>query len=97
MTDLLAAYLLGLLDTKQDSIGLLASDEVARRSGVSDVAAWEACRADPSVRESIEADKDLATRIGATGTPTVVVNGIRYPDPPDAAALRRIIEAAGGR
>jgi predicted DsbA family dithiol-disulfide isomerase len=86
-----------LLYEKQDSIGLLAWDEVARRSGVSDVAAWEACRADPAVREAVEADRELAKQIGATGTPTVVVNGIRYPDPPDAAALRRIIEAAGGR
>jgi protein-disulfide isomerase len=86
-----------LLYEKQDSIGLLAWDEVARRSGVSDLTAWETCRADPSVRESIEADRELAKRIGATGTPTVVVNGIRYRDPPDAAALRRIIKAAGGR
>ena len=69
----------------------------ARRSRVPDIAAWEACRADPAVREAIEADRELAKRIGATGTPTVVINGIRYPEPPDAAALRRIIEAAGGR
>jgi len=86
-----------LLYEKQDSIGLLAWNEVARRSGVADVAAWEACRADPAVRDAIEADRELAKRIGATGTPTVVVNGIRYPDPPNAAMLRRIIEAAGGR
>lgn len=83
-----------LLYTVQDSIGLVPWGELAERSGVADLPAWEACRADPAVRAGVEADGALAVAIGATGTPTVVINGIRYPEPPDEAAVRRLVAAA---
>jgi protein-disulfide isomerase len=80
-----------LLYEQQDSIGLLAWDQVAERSGVPDVLAWEACRAEPAVRAGVEADGVLAKRIGATGTPTIVINGIRYERPLQALELEQVI------
>ncbi|MCA1789432.1 MAG: DsbA family protein [Thioalkalivibrio sp.] len=80
-----------LLYAKQDSIGLLAWDDVARRSNVADLTAWEDCRQTAEVREIVEADAALAKRVGASGTPTVVINGTKYGQPPPAAELEEVI------
>jgi protein-disulfide isomerase len=80
-----------LLYEKQDSIGLLPWAEVARRSGVADASAWEACRADPAVRAGVVADGELGKRIGATATPTIVINGMRYARPLQAGELQQVI------
>jgi protein-disulfide isomerase len=55
---------------------------------VADAAACEACRADPVVRAGAVADGELGKRIGATGTPTIVINGMRYERPLQATELK---------
>lgn len=85
-----------LLYQLQDSLGLLAWDDIARRSGVPDLLAWEACRADPAVRTAVAAEGELATRLGATGTPTIVINGMRYAQPPGQAELLRVVQKVLG-
>lgn len=86
-----------LLYGVQDSLGLLPWRVVAERSGVPDLEAWEGCRDDPGVRAEVAADQALGTRTGATGTPTILVNGWRYDRPLQEAELRMVIDSVLGR
>lgn len=86
-----------LLYAVQDSIGLLPWQLVAERGGVSALDDWEECLVAPGVRAEIEAERELALRSGATGTPTIVVNGLRYDRPPREAELRAVIDSVLGR
>ncbi|MDZ4259099.1 MAG: thioredoxin domain-containing protein [Gemmatimonadales bacterium] len=86
-----------LLYGVQDSLGLLPWRVLAERSGVPDLDSWEECRDDPGVRAVMEADQELGKRIGATGTPTILVNGWRYERPLQESELRTVIDSILGR
>lgn len=83
-----------LLYMKQDSLGLKPFDDYAREAGVTDRAAFQLCNSRPGRVASIEADMEAAIAAGASGTPTVLVNGLRYPEPPDSAGLAKAIRNA---
>jgi protein-disulfide isomerase len=80
-----------LIFAKQDSLGLKSFSDFARESGVSNMQAFARCHATTDPVPAIEADIAEAERMGAQGTPTVVVNGMLWPIPPDSAALATII------
>jgi protein-disulfide isomerase len=60
----------------QQSLSAPAFEAFAREIGL-DVPRFKAAMADPKVKERIEADQQLAGRVGANGTPTFFVNGER--------------------
>lgn len=80
-----------LVFAKQDSLGLKTFTEFARESGVPDLVAFRSCNAAVEPVPAIEADIVAAERLGGGGTPTVVINGLRLPAPPDSAALATMI------
>ncbi len=57
-----------------DSLGLIPMSELAARAGIPDIKAFETCRTG-SESTAIARDLAEARRIGAQGTPTVVING----------------------
>lgn len=50
---------------------------IAKDAGVADLKAFDACLDDPAVAARIKADADAARQLNATGTPTLLVNGVR--------------------
>jgi protein-disulfide isomerase len=60
----------------QQALSAPAFEAFAREIGL-DVPRWKAALADPRLRERIQADQQLAGRVGASGTPTFFVNGER--------------------
>jgi len=52
-------------------------DQYAKEAGL-DVAAFDACRADPATNQPIDADKKEGEDRWVTGTPTFFVNGKRF-------------------
>ncbi len=80
-----------LLYEKQDSLGLKSFSEFAVESEVPDIPAFEECNARSERLGVISADSAAVRSIGGTGTPTVVVNGLRLPD---ARLLESIVEEA---
>ena len=82
-----------LVYAKQESLGLKTFAEFARESGVSNLRAFASCIATTTSVPAIEADISEALRVGGIGTPTILVNGYRLPEPPDSAALATIIFA----
>ncbi len=68
---------------------------IAEASGL-DLAAWDACVADPAVRTQVEADAAEATSLGITGTPTLIIGEWMESGIPAAEDLyARIDEALG--
>lgn len=77
-----------------DFEGALAA--VAARSGL-DSTAWQACRAAPGADAVVIEDMTLGDRVGVSGTPTFVVNGVRLVGSQPASVFRSAIEAARTR
>jgi protein-disulfide isomerase len=83
-----------LLYTQQDSLGAKPFERFAREAGVPDLAAFKTCASRTEPVPVIDADAEEAHRVGGSGTPTVIVQGLRLPAPPDSARLEALIQAA---
>lgn len=76
----------------------LSLDELVARIGVPDLRAYQECLRGTEVRDAVESDVALAKEIGATGTPTVVVNGMKVRSGGPIEEIRALIgEALGTR
>lgn len=82
-----------LLYRKQDSLGLKRFEDFATEAGVPDGEAFRACLVDKDQPSRIQADAVMAQEIGGTGTPTVVINGFRYPGVPTRAHLWKVVDS----
>jgi protein-disulfide isomerase len=71
--------------------------QIAREADLPDPDALVACvlAGDADVQRRIEAGKSLGLEWGVRTTPTVMVNGWRFPRPPSATELDRVIDALG--
>jgi protein-disulfide isomerase len=68
-----------LLFEKQDSLGLKTFTAFAVESGVPDIPAFDECNSETQPLPAITADSAAARGVGGTGTPTVLINGLRLP------------------
>ena len=80
-----------LVFRKQDSLGLKSFWSYAEESGVRDSAAFNRCNETPGALPQIDADAALARRAGATGTPTILIDGQLFSSVPDSAELAQAI------
>jgi protein-disulfide isomerase len=71
-----------LLFSKQDSFGLKPWTSFAREAGLSDTTRFRRCTEDTSVVPRVEDGLVLGRKLAVTGTPTVIINGWRFPAPP---------------
>jgi len=77
----------------QDSLRVLSAREVARRSGVADLATFDICMTSPETAAAVDRDADLVQQLGGRGTPTVFLDDEMLGSPPDSASmLRRLRE-----
>lgn len=76
---------------KQDSLQSKPLIAYAKESGVPDLAAFASCSSDTAAVPAVRVDVALIQRLGARGTPTLVVNGLLYLAPPDSAALDSLV------
>lgn len=83
-----------LLYAKQDSLGLKSWASYAAESGVRDLAKFSACALSTTRIASIDADAEAALGLGATGTPTVMINGLLFPSVPDSMRLDALVRRA---
>lgn len=82
-----------VLYDRQDSIGALSWAAFAMRAGVADSAAFAACMVGRAAAERVRADVRAGMNLEITGTPTVVVNGVRLNGTPSQAVLDSLIVA----
>ncbi len=65
-----------IIFAQQDSLGLKTFAEMASEAHIPDLTLFEVCMRNTEPVPSIEADIAKAIELGATGTPTLVVNGL---------------------
>jgi protein-disulfide isomerase len=80
-----------LLLSEQDSIGLIAWQEIAQRAGVENRGAFSECMTEASIIERVEADISLGRSAEIRGTPTVFVNEWRLVGAPSMALLDSLV------
>ena len=86
-----------LVFLKQDSLGLKSYRDFARDAGVPNVSVFERCNANAAPLQSIADDSRAAELIGATGTPTILINGMMLAGAPDTTTFERELRKAMGR
>lgn len=81
------------LYARQDSFGLVSWADYAVRAGVGDTVTYTSCLRDSLPRMPVEKGAEFARRLGLDGTPTILVNGWRFPSPPSLSHLNRAVAA----
>jgi protein-disulfide isomerase len=74
----------------QERIGITPWEDFAREAGVPDLPAFQICLRGPEVHARVRRHESMGARLGITGTPTVVVNGLMFSYPPSTAQLDSI-------
>ncbi len=76
----------------QDSLGLRSWVNYAAAAGIGDTMAFGSCLSDPAaLRARIDSGVATAERKRLFGTPTILVNGWRFPAPPSSVRLNEVI------
>lgn len=79
---------------QQDSLGLKSWGTLAHLAGLPDTVRIATCAnssiTPPRIRETLA----FAEELGVMATPTIMVNGWRYPRPPSISQLEKIVDAA---
>ena len=83
-----------VLYAKQDSFGIKTWNSYARDSGVRDTARFARCIQETGEMARVSEGRRLGEAIGVRGTPTILVNGWRYPRPPDHRQLTQVVSDA---
>ena len=79
----------------QDSLPMLVPYFVAKRAGVDDSLRFSRCVQSDSTAKRVQRDIELAKRFGSGGTPSVIINGVRYPGGgPTLAEIRDLLQDA---
>jgi protein-disulfide isomerase len=78
---------------KQDSLGIKSWESYARSAGITDTSAVARCAASQAPVQTVAEGIEYGRRLGVTAIPTILVNGWRYRQPPDRAALEQAFDA----
>lgn len=77
----------------QASLGVIEWEEYARRSGVGDVKVFAACTNEAGDVGRIAQGTSLGQMMLVAGTPTVIVNGMRFSRPPSLERLSKFVDS----
>jgi protein-disulfide isomerase len=79
--------------SKQDSLGIKTWTSYAHDAGIGDSAAFSRCMSLPESPPMVDRGRQLATSIQVQGTPTIIINGWRFPGPPQDSVLEETIKS----
>jgi protein-disulfide isomerase len=82
---------LDTLFASQSQIGARSWSSFGDAVGIPDSSAFSRCMVDSVAIGQVNEDELLANRVGAIGTPTIVINGWKLPDPPSEQRLNQIV------
>jgi len=82
---------------KQDSLGVKPWSSYAAEAGIRDTTAFSRCVADNETFPRIERGRALASEWAVRGTPTVLINGWRFPHPPYALLSEIVGDMIAGK
>lgn len=82
------------LFVEQESIGLASWTRFATEAALPDIPAFERCLADAGPSDNLGRDTLDARRLRVDGTPTFLVNGLRFDGTPPLEMLRAYVRRA---
>jgi len=83
-----------LFSIKRDSLGVLPWRTLAERAGVTALDAFDQCLADSATVAAVDRDVAAAERLGAQGTPTVLIAGVRFSGSLPQVTMDSLVEQA---
>ena len=86
------AALVDRLYQGQDSLGLKSWSSYAAEAGIRDTLRFQHCLSDTSALPYVERGVAAAEKHGISATPTVIVNGWKFPKPPAIDELDAVIQ-----
>jgi protein-disulfide isomerase len=78
----------------QADIGLASWNRFAVNAGIPDLVAFDQCMAASAPSRALHADTLAARELKVVGTPTLLINGLRYTGTPPLDTLRAIVSRA---
>ena len=87
------AAMFDLLYEKQDSLGLKSWISFALESGTPDTLRFDACISRTGPLRRVESGLAIGQSIAILGTPTVLINGWQYAEPPSEQEVTRAVTA----
>jgi protein-disulfide isomerase len=85
------------LYANQRSLGIRPWAELAYSAGITDSSTFSTCMRDSTVVKAVDRDIEAATRLRAPGTPTILIEGMRYTGVPPVSLLDSLIDAGVAR
>ncbi len=85
------------LMASQKDFGTRTWASLASLAGVTDTVRFVGCMEEEWPRERIQKDRSIGEGLSIRGTPTIVINGWRYPQPPTDSLKRIAREILAGR
>lgn len=82
------------LFANQASIGLKPWNDYALEAGITDTGSFSDCMESDTIAQRVERHRQLGIALSVTATPTVIINGWRYPLPPSLKDLRELLTEA---
>src|SRR5262249_25079526 len=76
-----------------ESFGLKSWSDYAKEAGVPDLTAFEICTQSAEPVPQLTAGEKLARQLDLRGTPTLIVNGWKLPEPPKEPELNEMVQA----
>jgi len=80
---------------KQDSLGLKSWGSFAAEAGVSDTLSLNSCAASSSEVANITAGVKYGNKLKIGGTPSVLLDGWLYPNPPSSEVIDSVLKSRG--
>ena len=83
----------GAIYRKQDSLGLRSWAAYGRDANVADTASFSRCASLPGTPALVDSGLAIGSRLGVTGTPSIMINGWLFNSPPNLSLLTRTIDS----
>jgi protein-disulfide isomerase len=77
---------------KQESLGTRSIASLAADAGIDDTLSLLHCMADRESTAPVDQGVELGNRMNVSGTPTVIVNGWRFPTTPPDSQFMRVVQ-----
>jgi protein-disulfide isomerase len=83
-----------VLFAHHDSLGIIPWDRMAKVAKVRDIAAFDQCLVSTDAATLVADDRAAALKLGAAGTPTLLINGLRINGAVPQQLLDSLVDAA---
>lgn len=82
---------------RQASLPMRQWSSLAAEAGVADTTSFTSCLVDATVAAHVDSSRAFGDRLGVTATPTIVVNGVKFSQPPSLSLIQSTAASRNAR